>query len=331
MKKMFRAIATALTGMALVIGLSACDAKMLIDLNEDGSYAMTVDAADTEQMFSDLGITCNDFVSDFEDDPDFEGVSVEDTSAGDTLSCRFNYEDPNPDPFVFEDAGDGTLKLDMGAITADDLSEFNDGVAQMEDLGMTVNASFTLRVPGEIVDYDVTGVVDGDTVTWSDFNGMRDGEWVTFKDPNGGVSDTEDTSDEAIALGTDDMDVEENSDSSNTALIIGLIAVALLAIIAAIVVVVVILRRGKKGQDGSGMPSYGNFGQPGAPGAPWAGSMPGAQDAQGGMPAAPNSWQQPAPAQPAQFAQPMQPTQQLPQQPNQPWQQPTEPWQPPQQ
>ena len=164
--------------------LSACKWDNVMEITPAGGMNFTVDLIDTEGLTAASGVTC-DMMSDFVADDELFATATfeaEDISEGSNLGCRFVVTTPIADSKILVDNGD-SLTLNIVASATDDMY-----IPGPDSLG-PLEFTFSITMPGTIIDTSEGGQIIGNTVTFTDPSVLESGFSVTSQksaDPFGG-------------------------------------------------------------------------------------------------------------------------------------------------
>ena len=275
-----RKIAAIFAAAALALGLSACESKNFLQINEDGTAEITMEYHDPEKLLSMTGMSCSDLEQELgvEADENFGEFSVEDLSTEAEDACKLHAT--SAESLVDGEAlieSEDTFTLNFGE------SDYNPGLssddlAMFESMGQTIDIEFTIIMPGKVIEAS-SGTIDGNTVKFVGIEEIQEMNGLTIvSEKSGGGSDI-------VALNS-------GASAAMPWWIWVLIGIGVLGIIA--VVVIVAVAKKKKGASGAvaGVNAGAQYpGQTYAPAQP-AWQQPGA--AQPGAPAAGAAWGQPA-------------------------------------
>ena len=289
-----RKLILAVVPAAMLLG--ACQVDTTMNVTEDETLTAVMNITDDEGLAA--GMTCSDVEDNLGGEfPYADEFSVEGVGS-DPLTCRFTatFDQTMYDMAVSKSGDSYTVD-----IPEDFWSSFNES-AQIEQFG-TIDSTFTIEFPGEVTDASNGGQMNGNSVTWNDYDTLSQGVSATGGAGGGGGDTT--TTEPApaptshaptdITAPTEDAaPADADEDSGIPVWVWILIGVGVVGVIVAVVIA---MRSRNKGGAGEGDPRVPGGYVPdgrtpyGAPASP----------AQGGVPY----------AQPTQFQQPGQPPQQF--------------------
>ncbi len=164
----------ALAVLPLSLVLGACQAHTTLSVSEERTLAATLEMSDDEGLAMQ-GATCADIDNGLQGSfPYAEEFTVEDIGDGTHLSCRFNVTfDSTFQSMAVIDNGD-TLTIN---IPEEFWTSFNDS-AEIEQFG-TINSTFVLEFPGDVVDASDGAYIEGNQAIWSSYDSILGGVSAT--------------------------------------------------------------------------------------------------------------------------------------------------------
>ncbi len=267
LKKPMRKRVLAVLLLPLLAVLASCKSVNTVEITSDGGAIITMDIVDEEGLLKDLGMTCSDLEDAMSSELGFLGDSADVTFSEITDGCSLE--------IVGKDVVDGQVLIDDGdtytfvmsssdlGLTGSDLSTFGD-----------FDFSFSVVMPGDIVDATEGGTISGNKVTYTSFDAIESGISVPGEKEGSGSGAAKSSSSGAIMW----------------------ILIGLGVILVAGGVFFLVTRKG--GKPDNGAPQYPTY--PGAPG--YGAQAPGGQapfaQAPYGAPEAPPPYAPPAPPAP---------------------------------
>lgn len=253
------AVGAIIPGMLL---LSACKFDTTVEVHEDGTGVISMEFSEQKALLEGLISSCDEFKDSMGDMGGAgQELTVEDLSTDDVLHCRLSGEDDFTTGTSLRDNGDSFTFV----------TEPDPSMSDMPDTmpGMEFEMSFTVKMPGEIIEATNGGQISGNTATYTGMDWIATGFEVTGL-KSGGAPAPDDPADDPAEDPADDPNTDATSDEATPAsddeggfptwawIAIGIGAVLLIGIVAALIA----KNRNKK----NGPPAGGPGGYPYQPG-----------------------------------------------------------------